>query len=367
MKVLQILPELESGGVERGTLELAKYLVGRGDEALVVSNGGRLVDELESSGCRHIQLPVHKKSLSSLTQVKVMRKLLESEQPDIVHLRSRVPAWITYLAWRKMDPASRPRLVSTVHGFYSVNAYSKIMTCGERVIAVSDSVKEYILMNYPKTQPELIRVVHRGVDPTDYQFGHLPEKSWRHQWYADFPETKGKVLLTLPGRITRLKGHSDFLQILTQLKKRHSAVHGVIAGGAHPRKQAYLDELKQMVAQAGLSESVTFTGHRSDLREILAMSDVVLSLTSQPESFGRTTLEALCLGTPVLGYEHGGVGEILSAIFPAGKCASGDAKKAAQMIDGWLINGMPALEEKNPFTLERMLSQTVEVYNELLA
>ena len=121
----------------------AAHLVREGHEALVVSNGGRQVEALEKSGARHATLPVHKKRLGTLLQVRPLRRVFEAERPDIVHIRSRVPGWVAWLALRKMDPASRPRLVSTVHGFYSVNAYSAIMTRGERVIAVpSTDVKE---------------------------------------------------------------------------------------------------------------------------------------------------------------------------------------------------------------------------------
>ena len=104
MKVIQILPELNSGGVERGTLEVGKYLVEQGHESIVISNGGRLATQLEKEVSRHITLPVHKKRLSSLKQVKVLRKLFEQEKPDVLHLRSRLPAWLAYLAWRKMPP-----------------------------------------------------------------------------------------------------------------------------------------------------------------------------------------------------------------------------------------------------------------------
>ena len=119
MKVIQVLPELNAGGVERGTLELGRHLAAAGHESLVVSAGGRLVEQLETEGSRHIRLPVHRKSPATLGQVRPLRRLFETESPDIVHLRSRVPAWVAWLAWRKMDPAGRPRLVSTVHGFNS--------------------------------------------------------------------------------------------------------------------------------------------------------------------------------------------------------------------------------------------------------
>jgi glycosyltransferase involved in cell wall biosynthesis len=271
MKILQILPELNAGGVERGTLEVGKYLVAHGHQSLVVSHGGRLVEQLEREGSRHIQLPVHKKSLSSLRQVSILRRLLVEEAPDILHLRSRVPAWIAWLAWRKLPPATRPHLVTTVHGFYSVNAYSAIMTRGERVICVSDSVKAYVRQNYPKTPPAKLTVIHRGVDPAQYPSGHQPSPEWLARWQAEFPQTKGKFLLTLPGRITRLKGHEDFIQLLATLSQNDDRFHGLVVGGADPQKQAYAEELRQKVATLGLANRITFTGNRTDLREILAL------------------------------------------------------------------------------------------------
>ncbi|NDV61738.1 glycosyltransferase family 4 protein [Puniceicoccales bacterium CK1056] len=367
MKIIQILPELNSGGVERGTLEIGRYLVEQGHESVVISNGGKLVKSLVEDGSRHITLPVHKKSLLSLSQVKVLRKVFEDESPDIIHVRSRLPAWITWLAWRRMDRTTRPRLVTTVHGFNSVNAYSRIMTRGELVITVSDSCRQFVLTNYPETDPSKIRVVHRGVDPGDYPNDFQPSQEWRTKWHQAYPETANKILITLPGRVTRLKGHADFIQIIQSLVSVNPRIHGIIAGGAHEKKQAYLDEIREEIKKAGLADHITITGHRSDLREVLGLSDIVLSLTTQPESFGRTTLEALCLSTPVIGYEHGGVGEILQAMFPEGRVPFGDREKLTQLIIDWLDNGFPSISNERPFTLEAMQRETLECYKELAA
>lgn len=364
MKVIQILPELESGGVERGTLEVGKFLTEQGHESIVISNGGRLVEQLEAEGSRHITLPVHKKRLGSLKQVKVLRALFAQERPDVIHLRSRVPAWLAWLAWRKMDSKNRPRLVTTVHGMYSVNFYSKIMTRGEAVICVSNSVKDYVLKNYPDAPEEKLTVIHRGVDPSKLFYDALPSDEWLTEWHAQFPETKNKKLLTLPGRITRLKGHEDFLKIIAALKD--SGYHGLIAGGAHPKKIQYLEEIKALAQEMGVADRVTFTGHRSDLQNIISISSIVLSLTQQPESFGRTTLEALALGKPVIGYEHGGVGEILDALLPSGKIPLGDTEGAINLIKAW--ETYPVKPEKTyPFTLAKMLSETTDLYQNLAA
>lgn len=365
MKIVQILPELNAGGVERGTLELAAFLVAGGHEAVVISHGGRLVAGLESSGARHVALPVHQKSLTSLLQVRRLRRILTDERPDILHLRSRVPGWLAWLAWRGMDPRTRPHLVSTVHGFYSVNAYSAVMTRGERVIAVSESVRSYVLENYPKVPAEIIRVIPRGIQPGDYRADYRPPDAWLSRWRADHPGLAGKRVLLLPGRITRLKGHEEFFELIAALKAEGMPVHGLVAGDTHPKKRAYLAELHAMVQRLGIAGEVEFLGHREDLREVMAVSDVVCGLSRQPESFGRTVLEALALGKPVLGYDCGGVGELLGRLFPLGRVPLGDRAMLLETARAILVAAPRPLPVGEPFTLEAMCRSTLGVYQEL--
>jgi glycosyltransferase involved in cell wall biosynthesis len=365
MKVIQILPELNAGGVERGTLEIADFLSKQGHEAIVISNGGRMVEALEASGARHIAMPVHRKSLVSLLQVLPLRRLMEKERPDILHIRSRVPGWIAYLAWRGMSPKTRPRLVSTVHGFYSVNRYSAIMTKGERVIAVSESTRQYILKSYPQTPPSLIRVIPRGIDPADYGINYQPPRAWLYQWQQNHPELIGKKLLLLPGRITRLKGHSDFFKLISELKKSGQPVCGLIAGNTHPKKQAYLNELQQQAKVLGISEDIIFLGHRSDLRELMAISDIIMALSQQPESFGRTALEALALGKPVIGYDCGGVGELLTKFFPQGAVPLGKIPHMINAATSVIRNNSIPTGISKTYTLDSMCRSTLAVYKEL--
>lgn len=366
MKILQILPELNAGGVERGTLEVARHLVSAGHEAVVVSNGGRLVEELEKAGARHITLPVHRKSLGSLLQVRPLRRLFEHERPDIVHIRSRVPGWITALALRKMNPATRPRVVTTVHGFYSVNAYSAVMTRGDRVIAVSECIRDYVLTNYPKTPASVIRVIPRGVELERYPRGFVPAAEWRAAWKAAQSQFENKAVLLLPGRITRLKGHVDFFNLIAGLKSSGVAVHGLVVGDTHAKKRDYLAELRAIADKLGVGADVSFLGHRSDVREIMAVSDIVYSLSQQPESFGRVTLETLALGRAFVGYDHGGVGEQLRPFFPAGCVKLGDGT-------GLLAATLRVLKERplpgvvgEPYTLQCMCESTLAVYKELV-
>ena len=301
LTVVQTLPALNAGGVERGTLEIGRALVAAGHRSIVISNGGRLVAQLEAEGSEHITLPVHKKSLASLLQVTAFRKTIADIKPDILHARSRVPAWIAWLAWRKLPINNRPHFVTTVHGLYSVNFYSAIMTKGERVIAVSHTVKDYILKNYPQCPADKIQVIYRGVSAEEFPYDYQPNNDWLTKWHNDYPQLQGKTVLTLAGRITRLKGHDTFINLIETLISKNHQVHGLIVGGAEAKKQAYLEEIQQLIVSKDLSQHITLTGHRSDIKEVFSQSDIIYSLSSQAETFGRTVLEALYLGKSVLG------------------------------------------------------------------
>lgn len=363
LTVVQVLPALQSGGVERGTLEVGKYLVEHGHRSIVISASGRMVEQLLSEGSEHVAWDIGKKSLWTLRLIPRLRRFLIENKVDILHARSRVPAWICYLAWKGMDPKTRPRFVTTVHGPYSVNAYSAVMTRGERVIVISEMIREYVLRNYPATDPGKLRLIYRGVDPKEFPHGHKPDQAWLDSWYQQYPQTQGKKLLTLPARITRWKGQEDFIELLARLKGSHPDVHGLIVGETKKGKEHFLDELKARADELGVTGRLTFTGHRSDLREIMAISSIVFSLSREPEAFGRTTVEALSLGVPVIGYAHGGVGEQLAAILPEGGVAVGNIDAATEKTANWL-NTPPVLAPNQPFTLKRMLSLTLSVYRE---
>src|SRR5574340_1178949 len=349
LTVLQLLPALESGGVERGTLEVADALVQRGHRALVMSGGGRRVAPLTKLGAEHYTWPIGVKSPRTLLLVGKLRRFLIEQRVDIIHARSRVPAWIAYLAW---------------HGMYGVNRYSRIMTRGEAVIAVSDTVREYILQNYPDTPPERIHVIHRGVDGNADAHGWKPDATWHSAFFAQFPNAAGKLIVTLPGRITRLKGHEAFIDLIAHLKRQGLPVHGLIAGGASASKKRYMQKLRDQVHSLGLESDIAFTGQRDDLKNILAISNLVLSLSTQPESFGRTTLEALRLGVPTAGYDHGGVGEILRTVYPAGLLPRDHIDQASQRIAQLLQQPEP-VPAGDFFPLQNMLDQTVTLYEEL--
>lgn len=366
MTVLQLLPSLEGGGVERGTLEVAHHLVRQGHRSLVISAGGRLVSQLEREGTRHFAWPIGRKSLMTFRLVGQLRQFLIQQRVDVLHLRSRLPAWIGYLAWRSMDPQTRPRLVTTAHGFYSPGFYSSVMLRGERVIAVSESMARYLQSHFSGWRHDALRVIPRGIDPQIHYPGFTPAATWIDDWLRQYPRLRGKRLVVLPGRITRLKGHHEFIRLIAELRRQQPDLHGLIVGEAGPGHHAYLAEIELEIERLGLRDAITLTGHRGDLREIFSISALVVSLSTQPEAFGRTVLEALALGMPVAGYAHGGVGEVLGAMFPQGRVASGDFSGLLEASSRCLAGQFRPGPLPVQFELGQMLESTLSLYREIV-
>ncbi|MBI1731893.1 MAG: glycosyltransferase family 4 protein [Gammaproteobacteria bacterium] len=365
LTVVQLLPALEAGGVERGAVEIARALVERGHRAIVVSRGGRLTEALQSAGAEHVTLDIGRKSPLTLLRVAPLARLLGESRAHILHARSRLPAWIGVLARRRLG-ADAPHLVTTVHGPYSVNAYSAVMARGERVIAISEFIRDYIRANYPRLDGGRVHVIPRGVSPDEFPHGYQPPASWIDRWRRDFPHLAGTALLTFPARITRWKGQEDFIELLNRLRARGQRFHGLIVGGAEGNRRGFLRELQDQVRRLDLESHVSFLGHRDDVREIMSVSCAVLALTRVPEAFGRTALEALSLGVPVVGYAHGGTAEILRPIYPAGQVMPGDIDAAAESVS-MLLRQRPAIPAQHPFPLQRMVNETLDLYQELVS
>lgn len=319
--LLQIVPALESGGVERGTIEVAAHAVKLGWHSVILSQGGRLVADLERKGISHIQMQVKQKSPFSFLSVFRLTNVLKALQRKgrvLLHARSRLPAWIAYLAQKRLDNPKQVCFVTTAHSLYSVNRYSEVMCFGERVICVSNAVKEYLLTSYPQIDHERLRVIYRGVDDAEFPRAFRASSDWLNKWYAEFPQLKNRRIILLPGRISRIKGHREFIQLIRNLHNENPSIHGVIVGEYDVRHARYFRELVAFANRLGLKDCITFTGHRADIREIFSTAQLVLNLTTKPESFGRTILEALSLGVPAAGYARGGTGEVLRAMYRQG-------------------------------------------------
>lgn len=358
MNILQILPELNVGGVETGTVDFAKYLMAQGHKAVVVSHGGALVEELEKIGCTHHILPVHKKNIFSVvSSVKQLKAIIEQEDIDIVHARSRVPAWIAFFACRK----TKAVLVTTCHGYYTSHFFSRPMGWGKRVIAISEVIGRHMVHDFG-VPADIVRVIPRSVDLSKFQITRADKAS-------DAPK-----VITMIGRITPLKGHPYFLKAMSLVVRQMPNVKVQIIGDAPPKKKSYKDELVMLTKRLGLSAHVEFLGNRRDIPQLLAHSDCLVLSTVTQEAFGRVILEAQAAGVPVVATKVGGVVEIIddgkTGLLVMPKDPEGMAKAVIRILqDPHLSARMVEQSQKRideRYTIRHMAEATINVYKEVL-
>lgn len=368
--VVQMLPELEGGGVERGTLEMGRFLTQQGHSSIVISAGGRLVKQLEQEKSRHLCWDVGAKSPKSLFYIFPLCRLLLREKIDVLHLRSRMPAWVGYLAWKCLPLEKRPVLVTTFHGFYSVNSYSAIMTKGQRIIAVSESIEGHIKENYGKNVQTTL--IYRGVDDIQFNPDNVSDKRVNDlaaQWKID----RSKPVIMLPGRLTRLKGQNTFIKCLRSFK--HIDFTAVLVGDTQDNPH-FTKELTEIISQENLKNKVKLVGHCSDMPAALLLADIVISATSlEPEAFGRTTVEAMAMGKAVIATAHGGSLETVLDGVTGWLVSPSNPESMTSALQEALLNpkkrevfGKAGKERaRKYFTLQKMCDKTLKTYKELLA
>jgi len=357
MKILQILPRLNVGGVETGTIDLARYLERRGCPSVVVSSGGTLVAQLEAEGIPHYTLPVASKAFwVMLRSARTLREIILREKIDIVHARSRVPAWVAFMATRGTDAV----FVTTAHGHYARHIFSHMMGWGKFTIVPSTVIGRYMMAQF-KVPRENIRFIPRSVDLERYHFRGVP---------AGGPK-EGPVIGVV-GRLSPVKGHVYFLKALALVRRAFPEVRALIVGGASPGKDNYRDELAVWCRRLGLTQAVTFCGNRKDIPEVLAELDGLVMPSVVEESFGRVIIEAQAVGVPVVASRIGGISEVVAdgedGLLVDPRDHEGLAQAMLKILqDGPLAarlvqKGRRKVEER--YGLERMGASTLTVYEE---
>ncbi|MFK2823810.1 glycosyltransferase family 4 protein [Arcobacter sp. YIC-80] len=356
-RVVQVLPELNEGGVERGTVESSREYVKKGFESIVISNGGKLVSQIQVDGGKHYTFDVCSKNiLTVLLRIVALKKLLNKINPDIIHVRSRVPAWLVYFAKKNL----KAKIISTVHGFNSVGFYSSIMTKADHIICVSNSIKEYIQTNY-QTSSDIISVIPRGVDTKLFNKKNL-DKDFKNDFKNKY-DLNEKFVVSIVGRVTQLKDYETFIKAILEVKKSIPNVRAIIVGGVREDKKEYFDSLKKLIKDLALENTITFTGSQSKIAEVYDISNVVVSSSKKPESFGRAVAEAIALNTPVVATNHGGVKDIIIENENGFFFEIGDVKELSKKIIkcGQLnFDGLNYI--KSNFSLENMIEKTIAVY-----
>ena len=358
--IVQLLPALDSGGVERSTLEIGRALVAAGHRSVVISAGGRLLPKLLAEGSEHIDLAIGAKSLRTLTRIGALRQALAELRPDIVHARSRLPAWLAIAALRGLAPP-KPHLITSVHGLNSPGWYGSALTRGEKVVCVSETVRAHVLRQWPQTDPGKLRVIEPGIDIAEFPRGFAATEDWRRQFFGQYPALRGGRLLLLPGRGTRLKGHATAIELLASLREKGVDSRLCLFGAREPGRENYLAELEALADRLQVADVLAITPPRADIREIYSCADLVLQLSEQPEAFGRTVLEALAIGRPVLGWAQGGVGDLLRRYYPDGAVAGTDRARLLTRALALLQAPPPVSSTLLPM-LATMQQETLELY-----
>jgi glycosyltransferase involved in cell wall biosynthesis len=238
------------------------------------------------------------------------------------------------------------------------------MARGDAVIAVSEAVRAYTLHNYD-VEADRVKLVHGGADEQAFPRGYRPDSAWLKRVLEEFPELSNRRWLCLPGRLSRYKGHGDFINLVAGLVGDYPDLHGIIVGAGREGSR-YRDQLEGLALDGGVVDRITFTGERDDIREWMAAAELVFSLCSDPpEAFGRTVLEALCLGRPVVAWNHGGVAEILQRMYPFGAVPPGNTGALRAQTATFLDQAPPA-PLPNAFPLEESMRRTEAVYHEVL-
>lgn len=371
--VLQVLPALVTGGVERGTVDMAVALAEAGWTALVASEGGPMVRELTRAGAQHITLPLASKNpLTIRSNALKLADLIATHQVDIVHARSRAPAWSAWIAAQ----ATGAHYVTTFHGTYNLGwfglkqKYNAVMTRGERVIAISDFIAEHARRIYG-LDADRVRVVHRGIDMARFDPARVsPERIIQLAQKWRLPD--GYQVIMLPGRLTRWKGQAVLIEALALLG-RHD-VRCLLVGSDQGRT-GYREELVELVKRRDLTDVVHLVDECSDMPAAYMLTDVVVSASTDPEAFGRIAVEGQAMGRPVIATAHGATDETVLPGRTGWLTAPGDAAALAQALDRFLalsaeerdLMAHDAMDfVRSRFSKESMCASTLDVYREVL-
>ena len=370
MKVMRLLSSLKHDESERGIFHLGRALVKNEHTSIIVSSADEdndLVRRLKRDGNIYHQLHVNKKSWLSLLQVSALRHLIEKYEPDVIHVHSRTPAWILHLALRRARVRRFPKLVSTMYGFYPINKYSQALLNVDTIITVSDSVTQYLKkgLRIEDVDPKVITRIYRGVDTRRYPYRHNPSVYWLRHTFAEYPELEHKKWLVFPTVIGNEYGQEWLIDILGNLQEQFPNIHVIIMDEDYKDGDVAHEDFRQRTNSLGLAERITYVGSkRNDMREWLSAANIVMALANEPESIGINALQAIHLGTPVIGWDQAAFSEILQPLYPQGLVKKYNANALCKAVRNQL-ESVTRPEMTNKFTMREMIEKTLEVYQSL--
>ncbi|MEO0399352.1 MAG: glycosyltransferase family 4 protein [Pseudomonadota bacterium] len=378
--ILQVIPELDAGGAERTTLEVAAAIIDAGGRALVASRGGRLADDIRAAGGVVLQTPVHSKNpLIMAANVRRLVGIIREEMVDLIHARSRAPAWSAFFAARR---ATIP-FVTTYHGAYKSAGplkryYNSSMTRADRVIANSEFTAASIRAGGNVAKDRLV-VIPRGADIDRFNPAVVDRprvEALRTAWRLE--GTEAAPVIVLPARLTDWKGQSVAIEAFAAFVKTAPSAKNaaLILVGDDQGRSDYRDRLEREIAAYGLSDQVRLVGHVSDMPAVFALADLVLSPAIRPEAFGRVAAEAGAMARIVIAADHGGARETVldgqtGFLTPPGEASAlaiGITKALNMRHEQRLVMGEAAREHiAAHYSISSMTAATLGVYASLMA
>ncbi|MDA9734765.1 glycosyltransferase family 4 protein [SAR116 cluster bacterium] len=369
--VIQVLPALNSGGVERGTLEISEYLVKKGWRSVVISSGGKLVNRLTRNGTKHINLQTNTKNPLKWNNLrKKLKNVFEDEKPDIIHVRSRVPAWTAGKVAKKMNIP----LISTIHGRHLASSllkkyYNSASVNADKIIAISDYVKNNILKNNPEKK-DIIKVIHRGADIEMFNPENIPtSRIIQISEMLQLPD-EAKIIM-LPARPSSWKGHEILIKSFSSINNENIIC---IMPGADDDGH-YVTNLRNLAKKYNVLGKMVFLPFLDDLPAAYMLADVVVAPSLKPEPFGRVIIEAQAMGRPVIAFDHGGASESIKnnitglLVEPKNEKELGNAIEKLINMTEIQRNNMANSSRKhivNKFSLDKMNRETIKLYSEIL-
>ena len=293
MRIIQVVPKMDIGGVERGVIDQVRHFKDKDTENIVISGGGRMVSDLRSAGALHYELPVYRKSLFSFFLVRPLRKMINDRRADIVHARSRVPGWISFFATRGTDA----HFIATAHGMYKSKFMSQVMGWGKFVICPSTVIARHMKSVFGVPEERIV-IINRWVDSGVFKF-------------KDYSQRQDSNTIVSVGRISSSKGFEYLIAAFKRVVRNNPYIKLKIIGSADKSKEHYLESLKTLVGRYSLSYNVEFCGFRPDIENVLAEARMLISPSVIDESFGRTIVEAFSCGVPVIATSVGAHKEII--------------------------------------------------------
>jgi len=375
--ILQVIPELDAGGAERTTIDIARALIAGGYRALVATEGGRLERDLMAAGGELIRANMAtKKPHRIIANARFIANIIRTQNVSVVHARSRAPAWSALIAARMTGAA----FVTTYHGIYNAKTplkrwYNSVMARGDAVIANSEWTARHILATY-RFQPKNLTIIPRGMDLGYFDPGRVsPERvaTMRDWWMAK----DGERVILLPGRLTRWKGQLVFVRALARMKREGRLPEGVraVVAGAMQGRSLYVNEIIGTIRENGLKEMVVVSDHLTDMPAAYLAADIVVSASTDPEGFGRVPPEAAAMGRPVIATDHGGARETVRPGQTGLLVKPGSATALAEALHDLLARPPAELAAMGSrgrahiqanFTVERMCEDTLKIYRALI-